>query len=113
MKELGPWNAPELDSGMFCAIGENPGVDACPVIRNAKLHILFNHISWRFWCYFHGLQGDSGSGLVCIHNGHLTIVGVTSYGLDCGIVGMPGVYTKIAYSKHIKFIQSVVSADKL
>lgn len=32
MKELGPWNAPELDSGMFCAIGENPGVDACPVI---------------------------------------------------------------------------------
>lgn len=36
MKELGPWNAPELDSGMFCAIGEYPGVDACPVITNAR-----------------------------------------------------------------------------
>lgn len=50
---------------------------------------------------------------MCIHNGVLTIVGVTSYGLDCGIVGMPGVYTKIAFSNHIKFIQSVVAADNL
>lgn len=39
MKELGPWNAPELDSGMFCAIGESPGVDACPVIEIINLHL--------------------------------------------------------------------------
>lgn len=33
LNELGPWNAPEQDSGMFCAVGEYPGVDACPVSR--------------------------------------------------------------------------------
>lgn len=31
LHELGPWNAPEIDSGLFCAVGENPGVDSCPV----------------------------------------------------------------------------------
>lgn len=31
LKELGPSNAPEHNSGMFCAIGANPGVDACSV----------------------------------------------------------------------------------
>lgn len=31
LTELGPSNAPELNSGMFCAAGGNPGVDACSV----------------------------------------------------------------------------------
>lgn len=47
MKELGPWNAPGLDSGMFCAVGEHPGVDACPVntrIRNKNNKILLQSV---------------------------------------------------------------------
>lgn len=51
-------------------------------------------------------QGDSGSGLICIHNGLLTTVGITTYGLDCGINGMPGVYTALAY--YANFIKDVV-----
>lgn len=31
LRELGPTHAPELDSGMFCAIGEDPFSDACSV----------------------------------------------------------------------------------
>lgn len=31
LKELGSSNAPERNSGMFCAVGANPGVDACSV----------------------------------------------------------------------------------
>ncbi|XP_055323956.1 mite allergen Der f 3 isoform X2 [Sitodiplosis mosellana] len=83
LKELGASNAPERNSGMFCAVGANPGVDAC--------------------------LGDSGSGLLCIHKGILAIVGITSYGLDCGVVGMPGVYTTIAFTSNANFIKSVVS----
>lgn len=30
--QLGSYNAPEPGSGMFCAIGARPGVDACLVI---------------------------------------------------------------------------------
>lgn len=83
LKELGPSNAPEHNSGMFCAVGGNPGVDAC--------------------------SGDSGSGLLCIHDGVLAIVGITSYGLDCGVFGMPGVYTTVAFISNANFIQSVIS----
>lgn len=31
LNELGSYNAPERNSGMFCAVGANPGVDACSV----------------------------------------------------------------------------------
>ncbi|XP_031618294.1 kallikrein-4-like [Contarinia nasturtii] len=83
LKELGPFNAPEPNSGMFCAVGEQPGGDAC--------------------------LGDSGSGLICIHNGILAIVGIISYGLDCAVVGMPGVYTSVAFVSNANFIESVIS----
>lgn len=52
------------------------------------------------------LQGDSGSGLVCVHDGYLTAVGITSYGVACGMNGMPGVYTTIA--NQTAFIERIV-----
>lgn len=33
-EQLGPYNAPPLNSGMFCAEGARPGVDACSVRHN-------------------------------------------------------------------------------
>lgn len=119
LRELGPWNAPELDSGMFCAVGESPGVDACPVSVAVTSCLQCKLLSEHFKCVLlmnnkmcgFVLQGDSGSGLVCIHDGRLTIVGITSYGLDCGVVGMPGVYTTPAYNSNIDFIHNVISGN--
>lgn len=114
MKELGPSHAPELNSGMFCAVGGNPGVDACSVswklsgissqISEIALHYCKSVIYFKIWCF----KGDSGSGLLCIHNGILAIVGITSYGLDCGVVGMPGVYTTVAFTSNANFVESVI-----
>lgn len=51
-------------------------------------------------------QGDSGSGLICIHDGLLAAVGITCYGVACGMTGMPGVYTTIANQS--RFIEQIV-----
>lgn len=56
------------------------------------------------WCF----KGDSGSGLICIHNGVLSIVGIISYGLDCGVDGLPGVYTTVASTSNANFVESVL-----
>lgn len=70
-----------------------------------------NAIMVNFVCFFFCprpiIKGDSGSGLICIHNELLAIVGITTYGLDCGINNMPGVYTAIA--DHSSYVRSVVS----
>ncbi|CAH0715543.1 unnamed protein product, partial [Brenthis ino] len=71
---LGQYVAPDYNSGMICALGEN--VDAC--------------------------QGDSGGPLVCAGK----IEGVCSYGLSCGIRGIPGVYVSIG--AHLNWIRSIM-----
>ncbi|XP_068625833.1 trypsin-1-like [Battus philenor] len=54
-------------------------------------------------------QGDSG-GPLQIKNRQIkcmyTILGITSFGRDCGSVGVPGVYTKV--SSFVPWIESVV-----
>lgn len=68
--------------------------------------------------YEHGgrdtCQGDSGGPMQimedrvdCVHNFPLhTIVGVTSFGRDCGRKMAPGVYTKV--SKYVEWIENIV-----
>ncbi|GBP89657.1 Serine protease snake [Eumeta japonica] len=57
-------------------------------------------------------QGDSG-GPLQIANEHVhcmyTIVGIISYGLPCGIVGVPGIYTRVA--NYVPWIETTVWPD--
>ncbi|CAK8672551.1 unnamed protein product [Clavelina lepadiformis] len=39
--------------------------------------------------------GDSGGPLLCKHGDRWYVDGVTSYGLECGVVGQPSVYTRM------------------
>ncbi|KAJ2949012.1 hypothetical protein O0L34_g5951 [Tuta absoluta] len=51
-------------------------------------------------------QGDSGGPLVC----NSYIEGISSYGLSCGVQGMPGVYTSIG--AHLKWIRRVLGLSR-
>ncbi|OBS60066.1 hypothetical protein A6R68_08806 [Neotoma lepida] len=59
--------------------------------------------------------GDSGSPLVCESDNTWIQVGIVSWGIDCGQVSVPSVYTDIAeYSEWLKYILSEIScADSM
>ncbi|CAF1084003.1 unnamed protein product, partial [Didymodactylos carnosus] len=42
-------------------------------------------------------QGDSGGPLLLFTNNQWQLVGITSYGVGCGNVDRPGIYTRVAY----------------
>ena len=42
-------------------------------------------------------QGDSGGPLTCYVNGAWTVVGIVSYGVECGLANVPGVYTRVSH----------------
>ncbi|XP_018574272.1 uncharacterized protein LOC108913237 [Anoplophora glabripennis] len=60
----------KLHPGFICAGGEE-GKDAC--------------------------KGDGGGPMVCERGGSWQVVGVVSWGIGCGQVGVPGVYVKVAH----------------
>lgn len=43
------------------------------------------------------LQGDSGGPMVCEFNKTWVQVGIVSWGLGCGRIGYPGIYTEVSY----------------
>nr|XP_020635900.1 tissue-type plasminogen activator isoform X1 [Pogona vitticeps] len=48
-------------------------------------------------------KGDSGGPLVCLKDGHMTLVGIISWGVGCGKKDTPGVYTKVVH--YLEWIQ--------
>jgi len=54
-------------------------------------------------------QGDSGSGLVVMAEDGPVLVGIVSYGWDCGDDQTPGVYTRIQHFK--RWIKSIIFDD--
>ncbi|KAL1020732.1 hypothetical protein UPYG_G00003930 [Umbra pygmaea] len=77
------WYNGYIQAGMICAGSEMGVVDTC--------------------------QGDSGGPLQCFSEdkGTFYLVGVTSFGDDCGLPKRPGVYARVSkYSTWLKTIQS-------
>lgn len=99
--KLGSYNAPEPNSGLYCAIGSHPRADTCAVSNPLNFKCVIQCSK-----SLPNLQGDSGSAMVCLHNGQLKVVGITSYGLGCGVNDMPGAYTSVVF--HVVFIRNVI-----
>lgn len=95
-----------------------PNVPASSVLRNAQVTVQ-DHDRCADWYFRHNIildadrhlcagdeegstdacQGDSGSPLVCKRNSKWELVGIVSWGVGCGEVQLPGVYTNILQYK--------------
>ncbi|KAI8426718.1 hypothetical protein MSG28_014422, partial [Choristoneura fumiferana] len=55
------------------------------------------------------LETDPGGPLTILNHGihcMYTVVGITSFGMNCGSVGVPGWYTKVSH--YVPWIESIV-----
>lgn len=59
--------------------------------------------------YSDSCQGDSGSGLVVMADDGPVLVGIVSYGWDCGDDQTPGVYTRVQHFK--RWIRDIIFND--
>ncbi|KAM9309988.1 complement component 1, r subcomponent [Pholidichthys leucotaenia] len=76
-------NVPAYTSNMFCAGFPEGGKDSC--------------------------QGDSGGPFTLIENGRFYVAGIVSWGIDCGLKGAYGVYTKV--TNYVDWIQNTMQKN--
>ncbi|GAB6027718.1 AAEL001675-PA [Chamberlinius hualienensis] len=69
----------QLHPGFVCA-GSEPGKDSC--------------------------KGDGGGPLVCEYDGRYVLSGIVSWGIGCGLPGVPGVYVRV--SEYLDWIDSII-----
>nr|XP_054926811.1 trypsin alpha-3-like [Dermacentor andersoni] len=69
-----------------------------PEYCKAKMEGYYYSPSTAFCAYrysYDACQGDSGGGLMVLHDERWYTVGIISYGVGCATPGMPGVYTDV------------------
>ncbi|KAJ8707530.1 hypothetical protein PYW08_010782 [Mythimna loreyi] len=87
----------------------------CAEIYHPHRHLKYGYDHEKQMCYGHHTkiidtcEGDSG-GPLQYNQDHIrclfSVVGVTSYGKNCGILGSAGMYTRVSY--YVSWIESVV-----
>uniref|UniRef100_F7BCE0 Peptidase S1 domain-containing protein n=3 Tax=Ciona intestinalis TaxID=7719 RepID=F7BCE0_CIOIN len=87
-------------------------------LKQARLQVKLNNVCQRLYMYYRPninmcvggdgddtCRGDSGGPLMCKHGDRWYVDGITSYGRRCGVVGEPGVYTRVtSFSSWIRTI---------
>ncbi|XP_062994939.1 tissue-type plasminogen activator [Elgaria multicarinata webbii] len=53
-------------------------------------------------------KGDSGGPLVCLNEGRMNLMGIISWGVKCGLKGVPGVYTNVI--RYLSWIRENMTA---
>lgn len=79
----------------------------------AKMEGYFYSPETMFCAYrysYDACQGDSGGGLMVLHENRWYLVGIISYGIGCGTPGVPGIYTDV--TKYIGWLKDELSGDE-
>ncbi|CAH1643994.1 unnamed protein product [Spodoptera littoralis] len=90
----------------------------CSTIYKPHRHLTNGYDHSKQMCYGSRIEvidtceGDSGGPLQYGSEGcHQTVIGVTSYGKDCGILGSAGMYTRVSY--YVPWIEGIVWPEEV
>lgn len=80
---------------------------SCGLVRDVTPHMICAGTAGKDSC-----RGDSGGPLTINRGaGYTELVGIVSFGTDCGLANHPGVYANVAHSSINRFIQDIVYAS--
>lgn len=79
----------------------------------AKMQGYFYSPETMFCAYrysYDACQGDSGGGLMVLHENRWYMTGIISYGIGCGTPGVPGIYTDV--TKYTAWLKEALKSDE-